>query len=921
MNKIFYLIILFFVGTVFSFGQKNFSIRGKISDENKKPIEAVTVYLSIAKDSTLINYTITDSKGEFDLQTNKIEFPTFIVASMLGYTDYSAQFTSISDHINLDGIILTEDSNVLDEMVIKADVAPIRVKQDTIEFNAASFKVRPDANVKSLLEQLPGVTVDAEGKIKYNGKEVPNILVNGKPFFGADGKIAIENLPAEIINKVQVSDYKTKEEKLAGKKSDGESVSINLTIDEDKNKGFFGRINGGYGTDDRYESSLLANYFQGETKFSVLASSNNINSTGFSQNEVFDNMRGGRNSWSFNSSFIDEYSGNTGITTSNLVGLNYNDSFKKKVDVAASYVLDNQENTSKSSSRIENLLPENRVISFNENEGTSHKNNHKFTFDFEIQIDSTSSLAFVPIYERNNSRRHNVSSSETVSILNDLINKSYGSQFTETDTDRFENQLIYNKRFKNKTSLSLNFENNNSKNKSFANNQVSTIFYEGSNPDDIRNQNAFNNTHKDVYEVELEYRIPITKKQTLTVAGGYLNSLDVDNNKTFDFDANTNQYSQFNNLQSYINRFQINEINGGVGYEYQYEKGYFQLDLGSRWMDYQLKSLYNDEVYLNKKTDVLPNFRISNSFRFGKSTRLYLSYRYTGSLPYMNQLLEYEDLSSTLSVSQGNGNLKSKLSHGINLNFSNYDYLTRSGYYIYAGGSLDSRGIMDVVSYDEGFKSYRTFENTSGTGYAYLGASFNKSYKLGVNTLSYEVGLNFNLDRFKGKTNGLLYSANSQGVTPKVKLTWDYNKVFIISPSYTYDYNFVNYKDFSVDKTNNFTHKLNLQITSYLPKQFIIGADVGYNYNSMLADGFKKDFTLLNASIGYKFLNDQLTAKVKAYDLLNQNLSTRRYISPTSITDTDQLILKRYFMFSLSYKLDKFAGKKKKDGESFIISM
>lgn len=921
MNKLFYLIVLFFVGTAFSFSQKSFSLKGKILDENKKPLEAVTIYLSTAKDSTLINYTITDVKGEFDLQSNKVEVPTFIVASMLGYVDYSKKFDLINNHIELGEILLSEDSSILDEMVIKVDVAPIRVKQDTIEFNAASFKVRPDSNVKTLLEQLPGVTVDADGKIKYNGKEVPNILVNGKPFFGADGKIAIENLPAEIINKVQVSDFKTKEEKLAGKKSDGESVSINLTIDEDKNKGFFGRINGGYGTDDRYESSLLANYFQGETKLSVLASSNNINSTGFSQNEVFDNMRGGRNSWSFNSSFIDEYSGNSGITTSNLVGLNYNDSFKKKVDVAASYVLDNQENKSKSSSRTENLLPENRVISFSENEGTSYRNNHKFNFDFEVKIDSTSSFAIVPVYEKNNNRRHNVSSSESVSILNELINKSQGSQFSETDTDRFENKLIYNKRFKNKTSFSLKFENNNSKNKTFSNSQISTIFYEGSNPDDIRNQNAFSNAHTDSYDLGLEYRIPITKKQTLTVAGGYVNTLDVDTKETFDFDANTNQYSNFNDLQSYKNRFQTNEINAGVGYEYQYEKGYFQLDLGSRWLDYEMKSLYNSDVYLNKKTDVLPNIRISNSFRFGKSTRLYLSYRYTGSLPSMYQLLEYQDLSSTLSVSQGNGNLKPKLSNGINLNFSNYDYLTRSGYYIYAGGSLDSRGIMDVVSYDEGFKSFRTFENTSGTGYAYLGASFNKSYKLEVNTLSYEISLNFNLDRFKGKTNDVLYSANSKGLSPKVKLTWDYNKEFIISPSYAYDYNVVDYQDFSVDKTNNFTHKLNLQITSYLPKQFIIGADVGYNYNSMLADGFKKDFTLLNASIGYKFLNDQLTAKVKAYDLLNQNLSTSRYISPTSITDSDQLILKRYFMFSLSYKLDKFAGKKKKDGDSFIISM
>src|SRR5690606_16682383 len=118
--------------------------------------------------------------------------------------------------INLDVITLNPGSDLLDEIVITTDAAPIRVKKDTLEFNAASFKVRPDATVKELLEQLPGVEVDDDGKIKVNGKEVSNVLVNGKPFFSEDGKAIIENLPADIINKVQVTDYKSKEEKLTG---------------------------------------------------------------------------------------------------------------------------------------------------------------------------------------------------------------------------------------------------------------------------------------------------------------------------------------------------------------------------------------------------------------------------------------------------------------------------------------------------------------------------------------------------------------------------------------------------------------------------------------------------------------------------------------------------------------------------------
>src|SRR5690606_19185479 len=115
-------------------------------------------------------------------------------------------------------------------------------------------------------------------KITVNGKEVNQILVNGQPFFDKDGKIALQNLPAEIINKVQVTDTKTRTEELTGQKASSNNASINLTIDPEKNKGFFGKAMAGYGTDDRYESSLMFNYFKEKRKISVLASANNINS-------------------------------------------------------------------------------------------------------------------------------------------------------------------------------------------------------------------------------------------------------------------------------------------------------------------------------------------------------------------------------------------------------------------------------------------------------------------------------------------------------------------------------------------------------------------------------------------------------------------------------------------------------------------
>ena len=156
--------------------------------------------------------------------------------------------------------------------------APITIKKDTLEFNVKSFKTKKDANVEDLLQQLPGVEVDDEGKITVNGKPVNKLLVNGKPFFGDDPTITTRNLSKEIIEKVQVTDTKTKSEAFTGEEGDTQNKTINLTIKEENNQGYFGRIAGGKGTEDLYEYASIVNRFRGDRRISILAGGNNTNS-------------------------------------------------------------------------------------------------------------------------------------------------------------------------------------------------------------------------------------------------------------------------------------------------------------------------------------------------------------------------------------------------------------------------------------------------------------------------------------------------------------------------------------------------------------------------------------------------------------------------------------------------------------------
>ena len=916
MKNLLYLCVL--LCSTFAFAQK-IELKGKVIAEDKKPIEAATIYLSTQKDSTLIDYTITDVAGNFTMPLKKVDEPTFMTVSYLGFADLSQKFETIKESIDVGTLTLTAD-DLLDELVITTDAAPIRVKKDTLEFNAASFKVRPDATVKELLEQLPGVTVGDDGKIKVNGKEVNNVLVNGKPFFGADGKVAIENLPKDIINKVQITDSKTKEEKLTGAASDGENKTINLTIDEDKNKGLFGRAMAGYGTNDRYESSLLFNYFKGDFKISLLGASNNINSTGFSMNEIMDNMSGGRNSYYTSSSDDGSYSlngmqfgGGKGIYQTDMIGVNYSDNWGKKNKVSMNYLFNEIENNNTNKTRIENLLPDNRYITESESSLKSKTGNHTFNYEIEMEIDSLTTLTIVPNIKNTNSTSINSSFSETRNEMGELLNKSNNTDFLSIDNTTFSNEFLVARRFKRKgRSLSIGFNNSNRKNSTDQLKDAAAYFYQTNMPDDIRNQSINSNSHTDAYTVNLTYREPIGPKQTLTFIFNNTWSNEYQGRATYDFNTTNGNYSNYNSLLSYQNSMKGVKTTPNIGYTYYGDKFSLNIGSGTTINNYNVTSLYKNQQYLNQRLDILPSVRTYVNYRLGKSMSIYANYSYQETSPYMSQLLEYVDLSGTLSTMQGNKDLKTTQQHSVYLGFNNYDWQSRSGYYLYAGGSYNTRSTGMISTFDANYFSTITYTNINDTYYYWSGINYSKDFKLSdKNKLSVAAGLDFNGNKDKGVQNNVWYTSNSTDIKPEVSVTLDFNKKLTLKPSYSYTINYMKYDNLPIQKTNYFKHNAGFMATAYWPKNVVFGSDVMYEYNSNIADGFKKDYLLWNASLGYNFLNERLLAKVKMYDILNQNQSVRRTATPTSIYDTQDIILKQYVMFSLTYKLEKFAGKKK----------
>jgi hypothetical protein len=684
MPKSFYLFCsLLFSSFVFS--QTSITLKGKVIDHaTKLPIESATVYLTSVKDSSVVDYTITNKLGFFTFKIKKSDKPISLKVSYISYQDFKEDLSSMQSDKDFGTIELKETVNALDEVVIKSEIPPIRIKKDTLEFNAASFKVGADANVEALLKQLPGVEISPEGKITVNGKEVNNILVNGKPFFGKDGKIATQNLPAEIIDKVQVVDTKTKSEEISGESAGSQEKTINLTIQEDKNKGFFGKIMGGYGSQERYESSLLLNYFKGERKISVLASSNNINSIGFSMDEIFDNMGGGRNT----SIYVDDdsgsfginnmsFGGNRGITKSNMIGVNYQDKFFKKIDQSGSYYFTNAETENANRTERINLLPEGRTFTNSQATTFNTNNGHNLNLDFEVKLDSTSTIYFNPSFKKMRTQNKSIRNQVTTNETNDELNSSSNEDYNENNNNTFTTNGSYSKQFKKKKrALVINFETEIQKTDNFLNTNSATLFADAT-PDDIRNQNQFEKEKNQFGKLEVRFGEPITDSIRLSLTSE-VTFRKIDNSlNTFDFDSGSNNYDNFNDVQSNETFSKTTTFFPSTGLILNKSKTNGRLNFGPEFITFDTQSNYLGIITNRNKNYVFPRIKGYISHNIGKSKSIYSFYDYGVEVPQASQVLPVENLSNPLSTIVGNEDLRPTQKHNLYFNFNNYDYQSR----------------------------------------------------------------------------------------------------------------------------------------------------------------------------------------------------------------------------------------------------
>ncbi|KIC63485.1 outer membrane beta-barrel protein [Chryseobacterium taiwanense] len=906
MKKILWLLIFSFNFLLLN-GQK-FSLDGKVLDFEKKPIENATVYLLKQKDSSVINYTSTNKEGKFSLKTNELNEPSILKVDAEKLISYSKKLEKIDQSINLENIQL-DKNQITDIEEVKITASPVKIKKDTIEFNANAIKVRPDSNIEELLKNISGVEIDNDGKITANGKEVDQIMINGKPFFDKDGKIALKNLPADIIKNIQITSTKTKEEELTGKTPKSENATINFTIDEKKNKGFLSRITAGYGSDERYDGSGFLSYFKDKTKISLLASSNNINSQGFSSDEVSDNMgRGGRNMQAGNSS--------TGIQKSTTIGLNYSDKLSKEVEIDALGITrtsTNLETASKVSKTT--FLPDSTLKTDSENNAENESEQYSFNSSIKIKPDTLSTIYFSPAFSHSKTTNFRKATSTTWGN-DELLNTSASTTNSNSENNSFSPNIHYSRKFKKKgrtlyTSLHTSITEN--KNNNLTNSQ--TLFYDNGIEDvtkrDTRDQLSTVKRQNNNYSFSAKYSEPISDSLNVSFGLNYNSRNSINDRIVNDFDEITGQYSQYNLALSNSSNEKNNQLSPQVTVELNKQKMNLWASVNVDLTDLKYNSIFNGAHYELERNFSLPDYNAGLQYRISKNSRISVYNSASFTIPLSTNLIPYTDESNPLITYKGNPDLKNSWSNRTSLYFNNFNVPKNINYHINIGFTYNNNDTTNFSYYDESGKQFVTYTNISGNKNANIGGGFSKTFKWGDSRLMVNPKTSFNYRFNKGFINGQQFTGNSYTFAPGINLMYDKKDKIIVKPSYNVNYSFSEYKNYSVESIKNTYQTFRLELTNYyLKTNLLFGNDFEYNTSSNIAPGFKRDFYFWNTSVGYSFYNKQFTARVKVYDVLNQNQSVKRTIAASYVEDREDLILKRYIMFSLTMKLNKFAGKK-----------
>lgn len=899
--------ILFFLCSFLFLNAQSQSARisgNVLDDATKEGIELAGIRLLNAKDSSYVSGTASDAAGHFVLKVKPAKY--IVQISYVGYKTLNLKVDAVKN-VALGNILLKEDGVLLGEAVVTAVAPDIKVKGDTVEYNADSYKVQEGAVLEDLIRKIPGAEIDANGKIRVNGKDISKILVDGKEFFSNDPTTASQNLPAKMVEKLQVLDKKSDMAQLTGFDDGEEETVINLIVKPEMKEGMLSNILGGYGNKDRYEGNGFLNYARNNTRITLLGNINNTNNANA-------NVRG---------------PGKAGLLTTRELGINMaGESDKLKYDADISY--------SSNDNDVESVYDMNFVGADRSGNGNSKLNKGNDALHFRSRMewkpDSLTKIIFRP--NINYTKNDNVSSgySERSDGLNDRNNiRVYEHSSSNSDSWAFKGNLLLNRMLNlNGRSVTLELSGSNSNGNTDGTSYSLTDYFNLKDTtllDQIYNQD--NNSYD--WRVRVSYLEPIwrnaekTKMNFLEVAYNIKGTHSKTDKKTYDFDNLTGDYTT---VASDYTRKTVNDFlnqNVTISFQAKRQKYNYTLGAGLEPSSTKTKTIRPDKMDMIVPRKNYLNFAPRAEFNFLWDKKHNFRFRYDGrtNIPSTNQLFDGIISQNALDTTRGNPNLRPSFTHNFNLRFQKFNPEKASFIMGFANFSYTSNDIATITRWGNGNSRNTTYANIDGNMDGLFRIMFNtplrnRRFTLNTGTFgNYSRNNTFITNRFADpqKNRADTYKIG-EDLRTKFNTSYSLHKLGGTSKQMTFNFDLG--ANFIFENTHHsLSDERNASIYNYggfgsflleLPFAFTLESEINYSANSGYEGGYKQNMWLWNASVSKLLLKNNATLRFKMYDILHERSNIVRTSNNDNITFTTYNTINSYFMVNFTYRFNSFKG-------------
>jgi uncharacterized membrane protein YgcG len=962
MKRIPLLLLIIFLTITGAYAQATHQVSGTVIDTTKQTLPGSVVTLTSDQGDSVNVAANVDGKFMFPaVKGLKITITT----ASIGYESLRKHYVLTADPkpVDVGNIMLRQSNTTLNEVKI-VGVNPVTVKEDTVEYKVSTLNVRPNATLEDALKKAPGIDVDpSTGAVTAQGQSVTKVRINGKDYMGGDVTSLTKNIPADLLENIQIVDDYGDQANLTGIKTGDPTKVLNVTIRKDKNYGYSLQATAGDGrdalpspqqNDNRYLGSLNLFDFKGDRQVSVLGSINNTNvntfsfgSTGgggFGGGGAGGNFGGGGGGGRGNAARASSglTSNQNGITDAHSIGANFRDQWGKKLSVYGSYSFaDNTTFTNTTSNQLN--TGSNPSSTDQKSLETDNNINHRFTWNMEYKPDTLNYLKVTPTFSYSKTLTN-----ATDDVTNKLTSRTTGDLYTSTayNSTTYANSsspslgltALYNHRFNGHgRNLSINVNLSTTKNDQ---SQNPVYNYTVGAPLAPANQQVNTSGKTQTVGANFSYIEPLSKVSFLELNYAYNHSYTSSDKET---DTLTNVVPPvYQNYALLSNNYNFTFITNRVGLNYRVVQKKYNYTLG---LGVQPSTLDGHSVTTGNDThkttfNVVPTARFV--YNFARSNTLSINYSGNCNQPTFTQLQPVTDFSNALYPVQGNPDLKPEFANNISIRYNKFNFQTND--IIFTNLSFtqtDNKIATDVITVPKSAalaasSAYNKLQNTILTRYqnvdGYYSANGFVTYAKPWANRKYTVYLNGSVTY----TNNISYVGSVDSTTTALNLQKNIAKNLVFTPGARFRVDITDIVDvqfltsYSINKTNN-SVKNDLTSASSNVRAFTLGLNgknylwknwtVSYDFSRVMNYGYSSTVPITNPNIlnGYverRFLkNNAATIRASVFDVFNENTGYSSTTTGSSITQQNVNRLGRYYLLTFTLRLQKIAGRAPGQGD------